>query len=142
MTPTTRPSSFRFEHVNVRASATSAVRRLFGDVMGLRPGDRPPFGFPGTWLYGDSERALLHVIQAPVTQGNAIVLGHIAFRSDEAAGRVLERLQAAGLDYEINVVPRDGDMQIFVPLPGGLVIELDLPGEGRTAQPGADAAAF
>lgn len=139
MTQNMLPSGFRFDHVNVQASATSPLRRLFCDVMGLHAGDRPPFRFPGTWLYGGAERALLHVVPAAATQGEAIALGHIAFRSDEAAERVLARLHAAGLSYEINVVPGDGDVQIFVPLPGGLVIELDLPGDGRTTLPVAGA---
>lgn len=127
------PHGFRFDHLNLQVTAHSAWQRLFVEVIGLTAGDRPPFAFPGAWLYGDAGRALLHVIEAPAPQGATVRLGHIAFRSDENADAVLQRLRAAGLAYEVTVVPRDGDVQVFVPLPGGLVIELDLPADGRHA---------
>lgn len=122
-------TGFRFDHLNLHVPGDGAWQRLFGEVMGLRAGDRPPFPFPGQWLYGDAERALLHVVQAPAAQGEAVRMGHIAFRTDEAADAVLARLDAAGLEYEVAVVPRDGDVQIFVPLPGGLVVEIDTPAD-------------
>lgn len=125
--------AFRFDHVNLHAAPDSALQRLFGDVMGLQSGHRPPFPFPGQWLYGDADRALLHVVQAPSVQGEAIRLGHIAFRTDEAAETVIARLRDAGLAHEVAVVPEDSDVQIFVPLPGGLVVELDVPAD--TAHP-------
>lgn len=125
--------AFRFDHVNLHASASSPLQRLFGEVMGMRAGPRPPFPFPGAWLHGDAERALLHVVEASPAQGEAIRLGHVAFRTDEPADAVIGRLQAAGFDYEIAVVPQEGDVQIFVPLPGGLVIELDTPADPARA---------
>lgn len=121
--------AFRFDHVNLHAGPASPLQRLFGDVMGMSAGHRPPFPFPGQWLYGDASHALLHVMDAPSGQGDAIGLGHVAFRSDEPADAVIARLDAAGLAYEIAVVPEEGDVQIFVPLPGGLVIELDTPAD-------------
>lgn len=127
--PPPAPSGFRFDHINLHATADAPMQRLFGDVMGLRDGRRPPFPFPGQWLYGEGDAALLHVVQAPPAQGEAVRLGHVAFRTDEAADAVIARLDAAGLGYEVAVVPEDGDVQIFVPLPGGLVVELDVPAD-------------
>lgn len=37
------------------------------DVLGLRVGDRPPFPFPGYWLYAGSS-AWVHVAPAEVNQ--------------------------------------------------------------------------
>lgn len=122
-------TGFRFDHLNLHVAAGSPLQALFGGVMGLQPGHRPPFPFPGQWLYGDAERALLHVVDAPAGEGMAIRMGHVAFRTDESANVVLARLDAAGLAYEVAVVPDDGDVQIFVPLPDGLVIELDTPAD-------------
>jgi catechol 2,3-dioxygenase-like lactoylglutathione lyase family enzyme len=120
--------SWRFDHLNLHGRADSALGRLFGDVMGLRPGYRPPFPFPGQWLYRD-DQALLHVVQAPAAQGEAVRLGHIAFRTEASADSVIERLRASDLAYEVAVVPEEGSVQIFVQLPGGLVIELDTPAD-------------
>lgn len=121
--------AWRFDHINLHAAADTAMQRLFVDVMGLQPGYRPPFPFPGQWLYGEAHDALLHVVDAPATQGQAVRLGHVAFRTEAAAPEVLARLDAAGLGYEIAVVPDQGDVQVFVPLPGGLIIELDMPAD-------------
>lgn len=120
-------AAFRFDHIHLQASAASPLQRLFGEVMGLQAGRRPPFPFPGQWLYGDAGQALLHVAETPAHGNKTIRMGHVAFRTDEAADAVLARLDAVGLSYQVAVVPDDGDVQIFVPLPGGLVIELDTP---------------
>lgn len=56
MSVTDRKSApqWRFDHLNLHAAADgSALARLFGEVMGLRAGYRPPFPFPGQWLYRD-----------------------------------------------------------------------------------------
>lgn len=114
---------WRFDHLNLHATDEPALQRLFGDVMGLRSGYRPPFPFPGDWLYRDSQ-AWLHLVNAaPASRG--VRLGHVAFRTDEPAESLLARVHAAGLDYEVAFVTEDNCVQIFVRLPGGLVVELD-----------------
>ena len=125
-----RPNvAFRFDHLNLHAAAHAPALRLFSEVMGFKPGWRPPFPFPGQWFYDERDQAALHLVEAPATQGDGIRIGHIAFRTEEAADRVLIRLDDAGLSYELAVVPEAGDVQIFVPLPGGLVVELDTPAD-------------
>ena len=125
----TAGAAFRFDHLNLHAAADAPPLRLFSDVMGFKPGWRPPFPFPGQWLYDTQSQAALHLVEAPSSRDEAIRLGHIAFRTDEAADHVLRRLDAARLSYEVAVVPEAGDVQIFVPLPGGLVVELDTPAD-------------
>lgn len=128
MTATTC-DAFRFDHLNLHATANAPPLRLFSDVMGFKPGWRPPFPFPGQWFYDTRSQAALHLVDAPASPDEAIRLGHIAFRTDEVADHVIGRLDAAGLSYEVAVVPEAGDVQIFVPLPGGLVVELDTPAD-------------
>lgn len=125
----TTSAAFRFDHLNLHAASNAPPLRLFSDVMGFKPGWRPPFPFPGQWLYDKSSQAALHLVDAPASQRDSIQLGHIAFRTDEVADSVLARLDGAGLPYEVSVVPEAGDVQIFVPLPGGLVVELDTPAD-------------
>ncbi|HEX7989221.1 MAG TPA: hypothetical protein VF513_03605 [Stenotrophomonas sp.] len=120
------PLGFRFDHLNLRTTDqdSDVLQRLFGAVMGLRDGYRPPFPFPRQWLYGAPDNALLHVVYNASTPHDALQLAHIAFRTDEQAKDVLARLQSNGLSHAATQSP-DGDVQIFVPLPGGLVIELN-----------------
>lgn len=124
---TTSPAAgFHLDHINLRVSDqdNDVLQRLFGAVMGLRDGYRPLFSFPGQWLYGEPDNAMLHVVHNASTPANAIHLGHIAFRTDEPAGDVLARLQISRLSHAATQTP-DGRVQIFLPLPGGLVIELN-----------------
>lgn len=131
------PPQWRFDHLNLHGRADrGALARLFGGVMGLRPGYRPPFPFPGQWLYRD-DSAWLHLVQPPDAAGEGVRLGHIAFRTDEPAARLIERVRAAGLEHEIARVPEQGEVQVFVALPGGLVIELDAPADQAAGSGGA-----
>lgn len=122
-------AAFRFDHLNLHAAANAPALRLFSDVMGFKPGWRPPFPFPGRWLYDERGQAAQHLVDAPASHGDGIQIGHIAFRTDELADSVLTRLDDAGLSYEVAVVREAGDVQVFVRLPGGLVVELDTPAD-------------
>lgn len=136
-TDRTAAPQWRFDHLNLHGRADdAALRRLFGEVMGLRPGYRPPFPFPGRWLYRGDE-AWLHLVQPAQARDEALRLGHIAFRTDEPAAALIERVRAAGLQHEVAVVPERGEVQVFVPLPGGLVIELDAPADPALGAGGA-----
>ncbi|WP_257387000.1 hypothetical protein [Tahibacter caeni] len=116
---------WRFDHINLRSGDSAPLQRLFGEVMGLRRGYRPPFRFPGEWLYHGDE-AWLHRVDAPAL-GATVAFAHIAFRTDEAATALIARLRAAQLPHDVAVVPEQGTVQIFVRLPGGFVVELDAP---------------
>lgn len=55
----------------------------------------------------------------------AVRFAHVAFRTDEPAAALLARVRSAGLEHEVTVVPEENGVQIFVRLPGGLVVEPD-----------------
>lgn len=114
--------SWHFDHLAFNTPDGQLLQEAFGSLLGLAPGRRPPFPFPGRWLYQDAQ-ALVHVIEQPTFDETA--LSHIAFRTDEDAATVLRRVRASGLPYQVAQVPEDGIWQIFVQMPGGLVIELD-----------------
>ncbi|KTC42926.1 hypothetical protein LGQ10_01320 [Pseudomonas sp. L5B5] len=122
--------SWRFDHLAFNTDGGPALPQALAELLGLQAGRRPPFPFPGRWLYQDGQ-ALVHVIEqdaCPEPQ-----LSHIAFSTLEAAATVLLRVQASGLEYQVAQVPEDGIWQIFVRLPGGLVLELDAPAAGELA---------
>jgi catechol 2,3-dioxygenase-like lactoylglutathione lyase family enzyme len=124
--PARRPA-WHFDHVNVVTNAHPQALAFFRDVMGWASGDRPPFPFPGDWLYQQGD-AFVHAVHADQpTAAPALRLHHVAFRSDERGADVLQRVRASGLPHTVTAVPGEAVLQIFVTLPGGLVIELDTP---------------
>lgn len=80
--PTSEASTWRCDHVNVSMGASHALRQLFEEVMGLQQGFRPPFPFPGLWLYA-GEQAVVHAVDdASLSSGaGELRFGHIAFSS-------------------------------------------------------------
>jgi catechol 2,3-dioxygenase-like lactoylglutathione lyase family enzyme len=115
----------RLDHVNVRTHDLEATRRFYVDIVGLRVGDRPPFDFPGLWLY-DDEVAVIHVTGLGPSDARTADSGsidHIAFR---VAGLAAMRERVARLNVGARecIVPRNGDLQIFLTDPNGIKIEL------------------
>lgn len=128
----------RLDHFTIRTTDLDATRDFFTEVIGLTVGDRPPFSFPGHWLYGDG-RPIVHLVGAererfyvrghggagdPGSSTGAI--DHLAFRGNDYAG-ILARLAASGCEYNERVVSGRGTRQIFVRGPHGLIIELVFP---------------
>ncbi|MCX2546165.1 hypothetical protein [Pseudomonas sp. COW5] len=114
--------TWTFDHLAFNTADGQTLQDTFDALLGLKPGRRPPFPFPGRWLYQDGQ-ALVHVIEQPALDESA--LSHIAFRTDEDAAVILKRVQGSGLPHQVAQVPEDGIWQIFVQMPGGLVLELD-----------------
>jgi catechol 2,3-dioxygenase-like lactoylglutathione lyase family enzyme len=115
----------RLDHVNVQTHDLAATRDFYVDVIGLRVGERPPFGFPGLWLYDDSV-PVIHVVglspsDPPVSGGGAI--DHVSFRAAGLAS-MRERVRRRGIPATECIVPRNGDLQIFLNDPSGVKIEL------------------
>ena len=111
-------------HFTVLASDLDATLRFYCDLLGLRSGPRPPFDFPGAWLYcGDT--AVLHVIAGrPLPQPPGGVIDHIAFSAQDLAGTV-GRLARHQIRYTLRQLPGDGTWQLFFNDPDGAKVELD-----------------
>ncbi len=133
----------RLDHVNVRTHDLDATRDFYVDVVGLRVGARPPFGFPGYWLYDDSV-PVIHLTGLdggdPACAGSGAV-DHIAFR---AAGltEMRDRLTQAHVPFNERIVPRNGELQIFICDPNGVKIELTFSAVEASAEPLADPQPF
>ncbi len=119
-----REVSWEFDHLNVTAPAGhSAVVQLV-TLLGLSPGYRPPFRFPGEWFY-QGQNALLHMVEAH--SSDVVRLNHIAFRSQAKLEEVLALIKSTGLRYQMSRVPEAGQIQVFIQLLDSLVLELDIP---------------
>jgi catechol 2,3-dioxygenase-like lactoylglutathione lyase family enzyme len=115
----------RLDHVNIGTHDLDATRDFYVNVIGLRVGERPPFGFPGLWLYDDNV-PVIHV--SGLGPGDARAHGsgsidHVAFRVDGLAA-MRERVRRVGISATECIVPRNGELQIFLSDPNGVKIEL------------------
>lgn len=117
----------KLDHVNVRTANLEKMVAWYGERLGMMPGKRPNFPFPGAWLY-TGDNAAVHLIgvdEAPPKQGD-LQLEHFAFRASGFAS-LKERLEAAGEAYEVVPVPDAGIVQINCWDPDGNHIHIDFP---------------
>lgn len=111
-------------HFTVLTADLDATLAFYCDLLGLRNGPRPPFDFPGAWLY-TGEQATLHVIAGRALPADpAGVLDHIAFSASGLADTAA-RLQRGGVRYDLRRLPGDGTWQLFCHDPNGARVELD-----------------
>jgi glyoxylase I family protein len=116
-------------HYNLRAGAELAERvgDWYRDVLGLAVGERPPFSFPGYWLYAGA-RPLVHLSVAGEGEERAAALrgaiDHVAFTCTDFEA-TSARLDAAGVAYRVADVPARRQRQIFLEDPAGNGVELN-----------------
>jgi catechol 2,3-dioxygenase-like lactoylglutathione lyase family enzyme len=109
------------DHVNIVTTDLPAVRDFLVGLLGLEEGFRPPFDFPGHWLYLDG-RPVIHLADRGRVAEDRGWVDHIAFAGfDFETQRA--RLDAGGYDYRAGGIP-GGPRQLFVSGPGGLKVEL------------------
>ncbi|MFT3799735.1 MAG: extradiol dioxygenase [Burkholderiaceae bacterium] len=129
------------DHVTLRCAPAQlpSVQAFYERVIGLRAGPRPPFDFPGAWLYA-GDVALVHlaaVLDAPIRTASAIAssrpaageatgyIDHFALRIDAAVPDFRARLRDSGVPYAEAPVPGLPLHQIFVVDPLGVKVELN-----------------
>ena len=117
------------QHINIR-SADVERSRAFYRLLGLTDGPRPPFASMGYWMYA-GEDPVVHLVQKkpdePVLGPGTGDLDHIALGAVGLAA-MREELNRQGIAYREAVVPRDGSIQLFVPDPDGVTLELNFSG--------------
>lgn len=133
-------------HYSIRTTDMAATERFYVDVLGLTVGPRPPFPFPGLWLYrgahDDVANAVVHVIGIDMNdpEGLKNYLGDRDIGSLHGSGAVDHvAFFADGLEEMLNhlakmdVVPRQRTVpeihlhQLFFDDPSGVVVELNYP---------------
>ncbi len=114
------------EHFTILTDDLDRTVDFYGDLLGLEAGPRPPFNFPGAWLYCGG-RAVLHVVGGrALPEQRAGVLDHMAFAAADLKGTV-ERLKARGVEYDLRQLAGGGLWQMFFFDPNGAKVELDFP---------------
>jgi catechol 2,3-dioxygenase-like lactoylglutathione lyase family enzyme len=111
-------------HFTVLARDLTATKAFYIGLLGLADGPRPPFDFPGAWLYiGD--QAVLHIIAGgTLPEPPAGVIDHMAFSASKL-GDTVARLKAHNIDYVLRRQAGYGPWQLFFHDPNGAKVELD-----------------
>ncbi|MDH5557285.1 MAG: VOC family protein [Alphaproteobacteria bacterium] len=131
----------RLDHFSIRTADVEKTRDFFVQILGLTNGDRPPFKFPGAWLYcGDKD--VIHIIGIDPNDKSGLVdylgdrdeaaltgtgaIDHLAFMADDLDA-TRARIEKAGIATREREVPLLGVRQVFLEDPNGVTIELNFP---------------
>jgi catechol 2,3-dioxygenase-like lactoylglutathione lyase family enzyme len=136
----------RLDHYSIRTLDVEASRRFYTEVMGFQVGFRPPFNFPGLWLYNGApypeSYGVVHIIGVDMSdpQGLKEYLGdrdleslkgtgtvdHMAFAATGLAD-MRDRLKRLNVACRERTVPTLGLHQVFFEDPSSVTIELNYP---------------
>ena len=114
----------RLDHVNVRTANLAAMTEWYERVLGMRSGARPPFPFPGAWLYAGDHPAVHLVGVAKPPEGKDPRVEHFAFQAT-GLEEFLTRLRRDGVRHETRALPGSGIVQVNVWDPDGNHIHVD-----------------
>jgi catechol 2,3-dioxygenase-like lactoylglutathione lyase family enzyme len=136
----------KLAHYSIRMTDLERSCRFYELILGLKRGYRPPFDFPGAWLYKGGDEAdfgTVHIIavdpddpaglaaylgEKPLPAAGTGVVDHIAFLATGVEA-MWKTLQAEGIAYRDRTVPSLGLHQVFIEDPSGVTIELNFPAE-------------
>ena len=113
-------------HFTVLSSDLERSKAFYINVLGLTEGYRPPFAFPGAWLYAGNQ-AILHIMAGkPIPTNAAGVIDHMAFTASNLQAAV-NTLKQRSIHYELHRLKGLENWQLFFYDPDGAKIELDFP---------------
>jgi catechol 2,3-dioxygenase-like lactoylglutathione lyase family enzyme len=104
------------------------LREFYCETLGLEPGPRPDFPFPGYWLYPPGGTPIVHLAgitgrappEGPRDTGK---LDHVSFRAT-GLDEIRRHLAALGIDFREAPVPGFPLHQVFFRDPVGIKVEL------------------
>jgi len=113
----------KLDHINIHVVDGPRMVRFLEAVLDAREGTRPPFDFPGHWVYvGDEPAIHLTVVERAADFPPGIV-NHVAFGVydfEEAKARI----ESTGYPYRLTGIPGTGIGQFFVEGPEGILVEV------------------
>jgi catechol 2,3-dioxygenase-like lactoylglutathione lyase family enzyme len=119
-------------HFTILTDDVPGTVRFYGELLGLTDGPRPPFDFPGAWLYAGGS-PILHVIGGrPRSELSVGVIDHMAF-SAVGLSDTLAMLTARGIQHTCRRQAGSGPWQVFFFDPNGARVELDFSPEEHAA---------
>ena len=126
------------DHVNIIAADLDGTARFYAEVFGLERRNGPPPLTPDNaqWMVDDAGRAIFHLnsIDCPRTFARDVAPGptgsihHVALNCSGYA-EMTARLDARGMERQVNTVEAIGLRQIFTMDPNGVLLELNFFGD-------------
>jgi catechol 2,3-dioxygenase-like lactoylglutathione lyase family enzyme len=115
------------DHYNVSTRKLQETIQFYQDVLGFVNGHRPPFNFPGAWLYS-AGHPVLHLNGISHTdkqqRDDSGVIDHIAFAS-RGFEMTKRHLTSRSVPFRVNQVPNSTRWQIFLRDPNNVEMELN-----------------
>ncbi|MGQ7935986.1 VOC family protein [Paraburkholderia sp. D1E] len=136
----------KLAHYSIRTTDLEKSCRFYERILGFKQGYRPPFDFPGVWLYkGDDERdfGTVHIIGVDPNNPDGLIeylgdkalpaagtgtVDHIAFLATGVED-MWKTLESENIAWRDRTVPSLGLHQVFIEDPSGVTIELNFPAE-------------
>ena len=122
------------DHVNIIAADLDGTARFYAEVFGLERRNGPPPLTPNNaqWMYDDAVRAIFHInsVDCPRTFEREVAPGptgsihHVALACS-GYDDMIARLDARGMERQVNTVAAIGLRQIFTMDPNGVLLELN-----------------
>ncbi|MBU9134262.1 VOC family protein [Burkholderia multivorans] len=150
----------KLAHYSIRTLDLEKSCRFYERVLGFRRGYRPPFDFPGAWLYKGGDEAdygTVHIIGVDPANPDGLTaylgdkdlpaagtgtVDHIAFLATGVEA-MWQTLRTENIAWRDRTVPSLGLHQVFIEDPSGVTIELNFPAAevAGLARPGTAASA-
>ena len=117
-------------HIAIRTFDLDATVAFYKDILGMQDAERPPFGYPGSWLATPSGAIIVHLYggkQGLAEDGTRLYgTGAIDHVSLFCSGfhDITARLDASGITWKEFDVPNTPLWQVFVYDPSGVLLEL------------------
>jgi catechol 2,3-dioxygenase-like lactoylglutathione lyase family enzyme len=115
----------RLDHVTILCSDLARSRAFYAEALGLIDGDRPPFDFPGAWLWLEGSPVVHLVGGRNKDMHGTGSFDHVAFAASDLDG-ARARLAQAGISFRETKVPGHPLHQLFFSDPDGVRIELNV----------------
>jgi catechol 2,3-dioxygenase-like lactoylglutathione lyase family enzyme len=111
-------------HFTILTDDVPATVDFYRELLGLVDGPRPPFDFPGAWLYA-GERPILHVVGGRnADELRPGVIDHMAFSAEDLSD-TLALLASRNIAHTCRRLPGGRTWQVFFHDPNGARVELD-----------------
>lgn len=115
-------------HVSITVSDIARAKHFYGEILGLRELERPPFDYPGAWYaLGDQQLHLIVHSDSRTMRGAAGIDsrdGHFALRV-RSYNETLQYLKAHSIELIDRPVNKTPWSQIYAADPDGNVIEFN-----------------
>lgn len=126
------------DHVNIITADLDRTAQFYEELFNLERRDAPPplTSKNAQWMFDSNGRAIFHInsldcprtYEREVPNGPTGAIHHIALNCS-GYDEMLERLDARGMDRQLNWIDAIGLKQIFTVDPNGVLLELNFSGE-------------